>query len=444
MAGRAGAAHRAVPGSEALAAGRGRSKKMSEARSLATKAHEASRVLAATSTRQRDRALLAMAHALTHNAEAILEANERDLAAARAKNTAAGLLDRLALDPQRLKSMSEAIRSLSLLPDPIGEVVAGHRMYNGIQITQVRVPLGVVAIIYEARPNVTADAAALCMKTGNAVVLRGGSMAINSNLAITRALASAAVGAGMPDGCIASIESTDHEVADELMTLHGLIDVLIPRGGAGLIKSVVENAKVPVIETGVGNCHVYVHASADPEMARRIVLNAKVQRPGVCNAAETLLVDDAVHERVLPTILKALEDEGVTIYGDEKTRALGAIMRIQPATEEDWATEYLDLKMACKVVNDLDAAIKHINTYGTGHSEAIVTADYEAARRFTSEIDAAAVYVNASTRFTDGGEFGLGAEIGISTQKLHARGPMGLHALTSTKFIGMGSGQVRE
>ena len=417
---------------------------MSEVRALAIKAHEASRILAATSTRQRDRALLAMAHALTHKSDEILAANEEDMAAARAKNTSAGLLDRLALDPQRLKSMSEALRSLSLLPDPIGEVVSGHRMNNGIQITQIRVPLGVVAMIYEARPNVTADAAALCIKTGNAVVLRGGSMAIRSNLAITRVLAGAAMGAGLPDGCIASIESTDHAAADELMGLHGLIDVLIPRGGASLIKSVVENAKVPVIETGVGNCHVYVHKTADPEMARRITLNSKVQRPGVCNAAETLLIDEAEHERVLPMILKALEDEGVTVFGDEKTRALGAIMRIQPATDQDWATEYLDMKMACKVVKGLDDAIAHINTYGTGHSEAIVTSDYEAARRFTTEIDAAAVYVNASTRFTDGGEFGLGAEIGISTQKLHARGPMGLHALTSTKYIGMGSGQVRE
>jgi glutamate-5-semialdehyde dehydrogenase len=416
---------------------------MSEVRSMATKAHEASRIMAATSTRQRDRALLAMAHALTHNADAILAANEEDMSAARAKNTAAGLLDRLALDPQRLKSISEAIRSLSLLPDPIGEVVSGHRMDNGIQITQVRVPLGVVAMIYEARPNVTADAAALCVKTGNAVVLRGGSMAVKSNLAITRVLAAAAVASGMPDGCIASVESTDHEAVDELMTLHGLIDVLIPRGGAGLIKSVVENAKVPVIETGVGNCHVYVHGSADIEMARRIVLNAKVQRPGVCNAAETLLIDDSIHERALPMILKALEDEGVTIYGDEKTRALGAVMRIQPATEEDWATEYLDMKMACKVVRDLNDAIRHINTYGTGHSEAIITSDYEAARRFTSEIDAAAVYVNASTRFTDGGEFGMGAEIGNSTQKLHARGPIGLRELCTFKYLVEGAGHSR-
>src|SRR5450759_1929822 len=417
---------------------------MSEALRLGEKAREASRILAATSTAVRDRALLAMSHALSDKSDEILSANAKDMESARARGTAPSLLDRLELDPMRVKAMAEAVRDLASLPDPIGEVVAGHRLPNGIALTQIRVPLGVVAIIYEARPNVTADAAALCVKTGNAVLLRGGSLAINSCLALSRVLAQAALGAGLPKGTIASIESTDYAEVNELMALHGLIDVLIPRGGAGLIKSVVENAKVPVIETGVGNCHVYVHTTADSEMARRIVINAKVQRPGVCNAAETLLIDDAIHERVLPMILKALEDEGVTIYGDDKTRALGAIMRIQPATDQDWATEYLDLKMACKVVRDLDDAIRHINTYGTGHSEAIVTGDYDAARRFTSEIDAAAVYVNASTRFTDGGEFGLGAEVGISTQKLHARGPMGLHALTSTKFVGMGSGQVRE
>ncbi|MEA5075324.1 MAG: glutamate-5-semialdehyde dehydrogenase, partial [Coriobacteriia bacterium] len=315
---------------------------------------------------------------------------------------------------------------------------------NGIALSQVRVPLGVVAIIYEARPNVTADAAGLCVKTGNAVILRGGSLAVNSNLAITRVLANAAVGAGLPEGCIQSVASTDREAANELMGLHGMIDVLIPRGGAGLIKSVVENAKVPVIETGVGNCHVYVHEAADPRMAQRIVLNAKTHRPGVCNAAETLLIDEAVYERVLPPILRALEEAGVTVHADEKTRALGAIMRVQPATEEDWSTEYLDLRIACKVVSGLNAAIDHINTYGTKHSEAIVTEDYTAATRFLNEVDAAAVYVNASTRFTDGGEFGLGAEIGISTQKLHARGPMGLAALTTTKYIAMGSGQIRE
>jgi len=411
---------------------------------LAQRAREAARGLATTSTEQRNRALLAMAHALTHNQDEILAANAQDMDAARGKNVAAALLDRLELNPARLKSMSEALKALSLLADPIGEVVEGHTLPNGIQLTKIRVPLGVVAIIYEARPNVTADAAGLCMKTGNAVILRGGSLAVKSNVALTRVLANAATGSGMPEGCVQTVESTDREAAEELMGLHGYIDVLIPRGGAGLIRSVVENAKVPVIETGVGNCHVYIHADADPVMARRIAVNAKVQRPGVCNAAETLLVDEAVHEAVLPPILKELEECGVTVHGDEHVRALGAIMRIEPATEEDWATEYLDLKLAVRVVSGLDQAIDHINTYGTKHSEAIVTEDYSAARRFLREVDAAAVYVNASTRFTDGGEFGMGAEIGISTQKLHARGPMGLDALTSTKYVAMGSGQIRE
>jgi glutamate-5-semialdehyde dehydrogenase len=417
---------------------------MSEVRELAAKAREAAIALASTSTDQRNRALLAMAHALVSRQEEILTANEQDMAEARAQGTAAALLDRLELNPQRLKAISEALKSLSVLADPIGEVVSGSRLANGIWLQQIRVPMGVVAIIYEARPNVTADAAGLCVKTGNAVILRGGSMAVKSNLAITKVLASAAAGAGLPEACIQSVSSTDRGAAEELMSLHGMIDVLIPRGGAGLIKSVVENAKVPVIETGVGNCHVYVHEKADPKMARRIVVNAKCQRPGVCNAAESLLVDEAVYESVLPPILKDLEEQGVAIYADDKTRALGAVMRINPATEEDWATEYLDLKMAVKVVAGLDEAIRHINTYGTKHSEAIVTEDYASAIRFLNEVDAAAVYVNASTRFTDGGEFGLGAEIGISTQKLHARGPMGLVALTTTKYVAMGSGQIRE
>lgn len=417
---------------------------MSEVLTLAKRAREAAQRLGTTSTEQRDRALLAMAHALTHNQDDILAANARDIEAARAKNTPAPLLDRLELNPARIKSMSEALKALSQLPDPIGSVVEGHTLPNGIQLSQIRVPLGVVAIIYEARPNVTADAAGLCIKTGNAVILRGGSLAIQSCLALTRVLANAATATGMPDGCIQSIESTEREAAEELMTLHGYIDVLIPRGGAGLIQSVVQNAKVPVIETGVGNCHVYVHSGADGDMARRIAVNAKTQRPGVCNAAESLLIDEDIYEQVLPPILKELEEKGVKIHGDERTRALGAVMRIEAATEEDWATEYLDLKIAVKVVSGLDEAISHINTYGTKHSESIVTEDYSAAQRFLREVDAAAVYVNASTRFTDGGEFGMGAEIGISTQKLHARGPMGLEALTSTKFVLMGSGQIRE
>ncbi len=417
---------------------------MSEVLHLAERAREAARSLAITSTEQRNRALLIMAMALMSRQDDILAANAADIEAAKAKGTPAGLIDRLELNPARLKSMSEALRALSLLPDPIGEVIDGYKLANGIELRQLRVPLGVVGMIYEARPNVTADAAGLCLKTGNAVILRGGSMAQQSNLMLTQVLATAAAGAGMPEGCIQMIESTDHAAAEEMMGLHGYIDVLIPRGGAGLIKSVVENAKVPVIETGTGNCHIYIHQDADAQMARNIVINAKCSRPSVCNAAESLLVDESVYERILPDILKELEENGVTIYADEKTRSLGAVMRIEAATEEDWATEYHDLKMSVKVVTGLSEAINHINTYGTKHSEAIITNDYTAARRFLHEVDAAAVYVNASTRFTDGGEFGLGAEIGISTQKLHARGPMGLSALTSTKFVLMGDGQIRE
>lgn len=417
---------------------------MSEVLHLAERAREAARSLAITSTEQRNRALLIMAMALMSRQDDILAANAADIEAAKAKGTPAGLIDRLELNPARLKSMSEALRALSLLPDPIGEVIDGYKLANGIELRQLRVPLGVVGMIYEARPNVTADAAGLCLKTGNAVILRGGSMAQQSNLMLTQVLATAAAGAGMPEGCIQMIESTDHAAAEEMMGLHGYIDVLIPRGGAGLIKSVVENAKVPVIETGTGNCHIYIHQDADAQMARNIVINAKCSRPSVCNAAESLLVDESVYERILPDILKELEENGVTIYADEKTRSLGAVMRIEAATEEDWATEYHDLKMSVKVVAGLSEAINHINTYGTKHSESIITNDYTAARRFLHEVDAAAVYVNASTRFTDGGEFGLGAEIGISTQKLHARGPMGLSALTSTKFVLMGDGQIRE
>lgn len=417
---------------------------MSEVLQLAQRAKEAATVLAVTSTEQRNRALLVMAHALTAKQDEILAANEQDMSAARERGTAAGLLDRLELNPARIKSMSEALKALSLLADPVGEVVEGYTLPNGIVLRQVRVPLGVVGMIYEARPNVTADAAGLCLKTGNAVILRGGSMAVNSNIALTKVLAAAAESAGMPYGCIQSIESTDHAVAEELMRMHDYLDVLIPRGGQALIRSVVENASVPVIETGAGNCHIYIHTAADADIARRVVVNAKCQRPSVCNAAESLLVDDAVHELVLPAILRELEENGVTIVGDDKVRALGAVMRIEAATDEDWATEYHDLKMSVKVVSGLDEAIRHINKYSTRHSESIITNDLRASNRFTAEVDSAAVYVNASTRFTDGGEFGLGAEIGISTQKLHARGPMGLTALTSTKFILVGDGQIRE
>ena len=416
---------------------------MSEVVQLAERARAAASVLAGTSTTLRNAALEAMADALVARQDEILAANAADMKAASEKGTPAPLLDRLALSADRIAAIADALRELVALPDPIGEVTSGLRLANGISLQQIRVPMGVVAMIYEARPNV-ADAAGLCIKTGNAVILRGGSMAAASNETMTDVLAQAAERAGLPAGSIQSVTSPAREAAEELMRLHGLIDVLIPRGGAGLIRSVVENARVPVIETGVGNCHVYVHEKADPEMALRIVVNAKCHRPGVCNAAETLLIDRSIHETVLPPILRALEERGVTVYGDEATRALGAIARIEPATEEDWATEYLDLKIACRVVEGLDEAIAHINRYGTKHSEAIVTEDYTAATRFLNEVDAAAVYVNASTRFTDGGQFGLGAEIGISTQKLHARGPMGLTALTTTKYVAMGSGQIRE
>lgn len=417
---------------------------MSEVTQLAERARAAATRLGTTSTEERNQALKAMASALVERQAEIVAANAQDMERAREQGTQSGLLDRLLLDGGRLEAIASAVLDVAALPDPIGEVVTGRTLPNGLELRQLRVPLGVIAMIYEARPNVTADAAALCVKTGNAVILRGGSLAAKSNLAMARVLDDACASAGLPAGCVQTIEDTSHDAASELMTLHGSIDLLIPSGGAALIRSVVENARVPVIETGIGNCHVYVHEKADPEMAVRIVVNAKCQRPAVCNAAESLLVDESVHEEVLPEILRALEARGVTVFGDEKTLALGAISSIEPATEEDWQREYYELKMACRVVSGLDEAITHINHYGTGHSEAIVTEDYSAAQRFLAEVDAAAVYVNASTRFTDGGEFGLGAEIGISTQKLHARGPMGLAALTSTKWQILGSGQIRE
>ena len=416
---------------------------MSEVVTLAHRARDAARALASTTSAERARALRAMADALLARQVEILAANAHDVESARAGGTPAPLIDRLLLTVARLEAMAEALGQIALLPDPIGEVVSGSTLPNGIALSQVRVPLGVVAIIYEARPNVTADAAALCLKTGNAVILRGGSLASASNAALTEVLSQAAASTGMPADAIQSITSADRAAAEELMSLHGLIDVLIPRGGAGLIRSVVENAKVPVIETGVGNCHVYLHASADTEMAERIVVNAKCQRPGVCNAAETLLVDEAAAERLLPPILAALVAQGVVLHGDERVVALGAPDTVVPATEADWEREYLDLELAVRVVSGLDEAVEHISRYGTKHSEAIVTHDYDAAMQFTARVDAAAVYVNASTRFTDGGEFGLGAEIGISTQKLHARGPMGLAALTTTKYIALGEGQIR-
>jgi glutamate-5-semialdehyde dehydrogenase len=415
---------------------------VAEVRELAKKAKVAARLLAVTSTEQRNRALLAMAQSLMSAQEEILAANAQDMETGRSGGMGAALLDRLELTAPRLKAISEALKDVAGLRDPIGEVVMGFTLPNGLKLSQVRVPLGVIGMIYEARPNVTADAAGLAIKTGNAVILRGGSDAINSNLAITRALAAAAEGSGLPPDSIQSLSWTDRDAANEMMKLSGYIDVLIPRGGAGLIKSVVENARVPVIETGIGNCHVYIDASANPDKARRIVINAKCQRPSVCNAAETLLVHESLAQAALPGLVKELQANGVTVYGDEKVRALG--LMVEAASEDDWYKEYLDLKMAVKVVAGLGEAIEHINKYGSMHSEAIVTEDLASAQRFVDEVDAAAVYVNASTRFTDGGQFGFGAEMGISTQKLHVRGPMGLEALTSSKYVVFGDGQIRE
>ena len=419
---------------------------MSEVLDKCRAAKAASTKMAAMSGQARNAALIAMADALRSYSSEVLAANEQDMEAARQAGTPAPLLDRLLLTQERIEAIAQALVKLSKLDDPLGEVVEGRTLYNGIELTRRRVPLGVVAMIYEARPNVTADTAGLCVKTGNACVLRGGSMAIRSCVALARVLAAAAEGAGMPAGCIQVIESTDRAATTELMEATGLVDVLIPRGGAGLIRACVENAKIPVIETGVGNCHIYVHASADMNKAIPILINAKTQRPGVCNAAESLLVDECAADDQLPALLVALARKGVAIHADEHALRIARELGIDaaPAGDDDWGTEYLDLEISVKCVEGLDAAIEHINRYGTGHSECIVAQDADAILRFTNEVDAAAVYANASTRFTDGGEFGLGAEIGISTQKLHARGPMGLRELTSTKFVLVGSGQVRE
>ncbi len=415
---------------------------------LAREAKGASVKLATTTADERNGALAAMAAALREHAAEIVTANGADMDAAREAGTSEALLDRLMLDEGRVNAMADALDELRELPDPLGVVSLDSTMYNGIQLRRVSVPLGVVAMVYEARPNVTADAAGICIKSGNACVLRGGSLAARSNETIADILAAAAVGAGMPEGCICAITTTDRAATDVLMELHGLVDVLIPRGGAGLIRHCMEHAKVPVIETGTGNCHVYVHESADPAMAHDIIMNAKCRRLGVCNAAETLLVDKAVAAAVLPAILRDLAAAGITIHGDETARALAAEVGLAPeavaeATDADWATEYLGPHLAVGCVAGLDAAIDHINRYGTKHSEAIVATDEAAIEAFLARVDAAAVYANASTAFTDGGQFGLGAEIGISTQKIHARGPFALEALTSYKYVLRGDGQVR-
>lgn len=404
-------------------------------------AREAARKLRTISTSQKDQALFAMAQALRERQGEILAANKIDLENGKERGLGSALLDRLALSESRIEGIACGLEELASLPDPIGQVERMWKRPNGLQIGLARVPLGVVAMIYEARPNVTADAAGLCLKAGNAVVLRGGSEAIHSNLAIGKVIGEAAVAAGLPQGAISVVENTDRALVTELIRLRGYIDVVIPRGGAGLIRTVVEGATVPVIETGVGNCHTYVDQAADLQMALEIAINAKVQRPGVCNAMETLLVHEDVAQALLPKLGEELTKAKVEVRGCMRTCQL--IPQAIPATDEDWATEYLDYILAIKVVSSFDEAISHIIRYSTGHSEAIVTEDYSAARSFLDQIDAAAVYVNASTRFTDGGQFGLGAEIGISTQKLHARGPMGLTALTTTKYIIYGSGQIR-
>lgn len=406
---------------------------------LGRKAKNAAPLLARLSSVQKDQLLMAMADRLEKGMDRILAANRLDVDSAR-QNQSQVLLDRLVLNEQRVHAMAEGLRTLVGLADPIGETIRMWRRPNGLEIGQQRVPLGVVGIIYEARPNVTVDAAGLCLKTGNAVILKGGSEALESNRALVELLREAYREAGIPDDGLQLVERTDHQAVQALMRQNRYLDVLIPRGGAGLIKTVVANATVPVIETGVGNCHTYVDREADLEMACRIAFNAKVQRPAVCNAMETLLVHQDVAPVFLPVIAAKYEAAGVKLLGCPRTCAL---IHAQPATESDWETEYLDLILAVKVVESLDEAIAHINRYGTRHSECIVTNSYQNARRFLDEVDAAAVYVNASTRFTDGFEFGFGAEIGISTQKLHARGPMGLEALTTIKYIIYGNGQIR-
>ena len=413
----------------------------SEVVTKSKKAQVASRKLAIVPTKAKNKALEEIGKALESKAKEIIEANKIDLEAGEKKGMSRSQLDRLAIDGKRIKSMVEALNVVEKLPDPVGEVINEWTRPNGLKIKKVRVPLGVIAIIYEARPNVTVDAAGLCLKTGNATVLRGSSSAINSNIAIVEVISEAAYNAGIPEGSIQLIEDTKREAVNELLKLNKYIDVVIPRGNADLIKMVVKNSTVPVIETGAGNCHLYVEKTADLKMAEEITLNAKTSRPSVCNAIETLLVDEAVAGKFLPAVIKKLKSAGVELRGDEKVKAIDP--SVKAAIEEDWGTEYCALILAVAVVSGIDEAIKHIIKYSTKHTEAIITADKAKAKKFTEEIDSAAVFVNASTRFSDGFEFGFGAEIGISTQKLHARGPMGLPELTSYKYIIHGDGQVR-
>jgi len=405
-------------------------------------AKQAAAKLAVTSTAVKNAALLAMAAALEAQQSEILAANERDMTAAAAKGMKSSMLDRLKLTAERISGMADGLRQVAGLADPVGNVIDGKTLPNGLHITKIRVPLGVIGIIYEARPNVTADAAGLCLKSGNAVILKGGSEAMDSNKTVAAILAQAAEGAGIPAGSIQFINTSDRQAVQDLIHMNGLVDVVIPRGGAGLIQAVVRNASVPVIETGAGVCHTYVDKDADVEMAMKIAFNAKMQRPSVCNAMETLLVHKDIADKFLPMMLMMYNSSAVEIRGDETVQEYSG--QVHPATEEDWSTEYGDLRLSVKIVDSIEEAMAHIAKYGTGHSECIVTDNYQAAQLFQYTVDAAAVYVNASTRFTDGNEFGFGAEIGISTQKLHARGPMALPELTSTKYLINGNGQVRK
>lgn len=405
-------------------------------------AKQAAAKLAVTSTAVKNAALLAMAAALEAQQSEILAANELDMTAAAAKGMKSSMLDRLKLTAERISGMADGLRQVAGLADPVGNVIDGKTLPNGLHITKIRVPLGVIGIIYEARPNVTADAAGLCLKSGNAVILKGGSEAMESNKTVAAILARAAEGAGIPAGSIQFIDTSDRQAVQDLIHMNGLVDVVIPRGGAGLIQAVVRNASVPVIETGAGVCHTYVDKDANVEMAMKIAFNAKVQRPSVCNAMETLLVHKDIADKFLPMMLMMYNSSAVEIRGDEAVQEYSG--QVHPVTEEDWSTEYGDLRLSVKIVDSIEEAMAHIAKYGTGHSECIVTDNYQAAQLFQYTVDAAAVYVNASTRFTDGNEFGFGAEIGISTQKLHARGPMALPELTSTKYLINGNGQVRK
>lgn len=408
---------------------------------IGRKAKKASREMNRLGVTEKNKGLEAVAEALEAGCDRLLQENCLDVEKAKENGMKESLVDRLTLTEQRIRGMAEGIRQIVALADPVGEVVSMKTTPLGMQIGQKRVPLGVIGIIYESRPNVTADAFGLCFKTGNAVILRGGSDALHSNKAITDVIREALTGCGLPEDSIQLLTDTSHETAEQFMRLNQFVDVLIPRGGAGLIRTVVEKSTVPVIETGTGNCHVYVDEYADIDMAADIIENAKTQRLGVCNACESLVIHEAVADRAIPVIARRLQEHGVEIRGDE--RACACFGGMKQASEEDYGTEYLDAVISVRVADTIDDAIEHINHYNTGHSEAIVTADYHNAMKFLNEIDAAAVYVNASTRFTDGFEFGFGAEIGISTQKLHARGPMGLLALTTTKYIILGDGQIR-